>query len=219
MRDRSLSTVLRQPARQPVPGRRDRSPSASTRGETGPVRGETGSRTLNFRGRGLSGFCRSRWSIWPFHPLLSSFLPFTPILEREEEREKKKKKKRRRRSSLEALKLQPFPLSHPLEAWSLLLELCDMRTWYLRQVIACLPLCSFAHACEGRSLQAGTPEIAIRDTYSPCGIGRRSGLPWARLIPRVEMKTTMGPLGSAPARQPTEPSAPAEARDRGKGVA
>nr|CAD1827315.1 unnamed protein product [Ananas comosus var. bracteatus] len=55
----------------------------------------------------------------------------------------------------------------------------------------------------GRSLQAGTPEIAIRDTYSPCGIGRRSGLPWARLIPRVGMMTTMGPLGSAPARQPT----------------
>nr|CAD1830244.1 unnamed protein product [Ananas comosus var. bracteatus] len=58
-----------------------------------------------------------------------------------------------------------------------------------------------------------------RDIYSPCGIGRRSGLPWARLIPRVGMLTTTGPLGSAPARQPTEPSAPAEARDRGKGVA
>nr|CAD1833863.1 unnamed protein product [Ananas comosus var. bracteatus] len=26
---------------------------------------------------------------------------------------------------------------------------------------ACLPLCSFAHACEGRSPQAGTPKIAI----------------------------------------------------------
>nr|CAD1834509.1 unnamed protein product [Ananas comosus var. bracteatus] len=67
------------------------------------------------------------------------------------------------------------------------------------------------------------------DSYSPCGIGRRSGLPWDRLIPRVGMMTTTGPLGSAPARQPTggsqglrqpsEPSAPAEARDRGKGIA
>nr|CAD1829994.1 unnamed protein product [Ananas comosus var. bracteatus] len=42
-----------------------------------------------------------------------------------------------------------------------------------------------------------------RDSYSPCGIGRRSGLPWARLIPRVGMMTTTGPLGTAPARQPT----------------
>nr|CAD1837521.1 unnamed protein product [Ananas comosus var. bracteatus] len=42
-----------------------------------------------------------------------------------------------------------------------------------------------------------------RDSYSPCGIGRRSGLPWARLIPRVGMMTTTGPLGSASARQPT----------------
>nr|CAD1830241.1 unnamed protein product [Ananas comosus var. bracteatus] len=42
-----------------------------------------------------------------------------------------------------------------------------------------------------------------RDLYSPCGIGRRSGLPWARLIPRVGMMTTTGPLGSAPTRQPT----------------
>nr|CAD1832641.1 unnamed protein product [Ananas comosus var. bracteatus] len=29
------------------------------------------------------------------------------------------------------------------------------------EIYACLPLCSFAHACEGRSPQAGTPEIAI----------------------------------------------------------
>nr|CAD1821706.1 unnamed protein product [Ananas comosus var. bracteatus] len=42
-----------------------------------------------------------------------------------------------------------------------------------------------------------------RDSHSPCGIGRRSGLPWGRLIPRVGMMTTTGPLGSAPARQPT----------------
>nr|CAD1830076.1 unnamed protein product [Ananas comosus var. bracteatus] len=34
-------------------------------------------------------------------------------------------------------------------------------------------------------------------------VGRRSGLPWKRLIPRVRMLTTTGPLGSAPVRQPT----------------
>nr|CAD1820426.1 unnamed protein product [Ananas comosus var. bracteatus] len=44
-------------------------------------------------------------------------------------------------------------------------------------IIACSPLCSFAHACEGRSLQADTPEIAIATYARPCGIGRRSGLP------------------------------------------
>nr|CAD1817863.1 unnamed protein product [Ananas comosus var. bracteatus] len=79
----------------------------------------------------------------------------------------------------------------------------DMRTWYLRQIIACLPSCSFAHACEGRSLQAGTPEIAIATYARSCGIGRRHGLPWVRLIPRVGMLTTTGPLGTAQARQPT----------------
>ena len=65
-------------------------------------------------------------------------------------------------------------------------------------ILAC-HLCSFAHACVGRSQQAGTPEMAIRDTRSPCGIGRRSGMPWGRLIPRVGMLTTTGPLGSAQA--------------------
>nr|CAD1823373.1 unnamed protein product [Ananas comosus var. bracteatus] len=60
---------------------------------------------------------------------------------------------------------------------------------------ACLPLCSFAHACEGRSLQADTPKLAIA-IRSPCGIGRRSGLLWERLIPRVGMLTTTGPLGT-----------------------
>nr|CAD1823288.1 unnamed protein product [Ananas comosus var. bracteatus] len=79
----------------------------------------------------------------------------------------------------------------------------DMRTWYLRQIIACLPLCSFAHACEGRYLQAGTPEIAIATYARPCGIGRRNGMPWGRLIPRVGMLTTTGPLGTAQARQPS----------------
>nr|CAD1823407.1 unnamed protein product [Ananas comosus var. bracteatus] len=51
-------------------------------------------------------------------------------------------------------------------------------------------------------LSRHSPELH-RDSYSPCGIGRRSGLPWARLIPRVGMMTTTGPLGSASARQPT----------------
>nr|CAD1818652.1 unnamed protein product [Ananas comosus var. bracteatus] len=69
-------------------------------------------------------------------------------------------------------------------------------------LLAC-HLCSFAHACEGRSLQAGTPEIAIATYARPCGIGRRSGLPWGRLIPRVGMLTTTGPLGTAQARQPS----------------
>nr|CAD1838469.1 unnamed protein product [Ananas comosus var. bracteatus] len=64
---------------------------------------------------------------------------------------------------------------------------------------ACLPLCSFAHACEGRSPQAGTPEIAIATHARPCGIGRRNGMPWGRLISRVGMLTTMGPLGTAQA--------------------
>nr|CAD1839661.1 unnamed protein product [Ananas comosus var. bracteatus] len=68
---------------------------------------------------------------------------------------------------------------------------------------AYLPLYSFAHACEGRCLQAGTPEIIIASSARSCGIGRRGGLPWARLIPRVGMLTTTGPLGTAQARQPT----------------
>nr|CAD1827322.1 unnamed protein product [Ananas comosus var. bracteatus] len=68
---------------------------------------------------------------------------------------------------------------------------------------ACLLLCSFAHACEGRSLQAGTPEIAIATHARPCGIGRRNRMLWGRLIPRVGMLTTTGPLGTAQAGLPT----------------
>nr|CAD1829914.1 unnamed protein product [Ananas comosus var. bracteatus] len=41
----------------------------------------------------------------------------------------------------------------------------------------CLPLCSFAHACEGHSPQAGTPEIAIPTHAGPCGIRYRNGMP------------------------------------------
>nr|CAD1830179.1 unnamed protein product [Ananas comosus var. bracteatus] len=58
----------------------------------------------------------------------------------------------------------------------------------------CLPLCSFAHACEGRSPQAGTPEIAYATQARSCGIGRQNGMPWGRLIPRVGMLTTTGPF-------------------------
>nr|CAD1823389.1 unnamed protein product [Ananas comosus var. bracteatus] len=68
---------------------------------------------------------------------------------------------------------------------------------------ACLPLCSIAHTCEGRSPQAGTPEIAIATHARPCGIGRRNGMPWGRLILRVGMFTTTGPLGTAQAGLPT----------------
>nr|CAD1831534.1 unnamed protein product [Ananas comosus var. bracteatus] len=57
---------------------------------------------------------------------------------------------------------------------------------------ACLPLCSFAQVCEGHSPQAGTPELAYATSRSPCGTGRRSGLPWGVL-------TTTGPLGMAQA--------------------
>nr|CAD1824806.1 unnamed protein product [Ananas comosus var. bracteatus] len=60
---------------------------------------------------------------------------------------------------------------------------------------ACLPLCSFAHACEGSSLQAGTPELAYATVARPCGIGCRSGLPWG-------VYTTTGPLGAAQAGLP-----------------
>nr|CAD1822842.1 unnamed protein product [Ananas comosus var. bracteatus] len=74
---------------------------------------------------------------------------------------------------------------------------------------ACSPLCSFAHTCEGRSLQAGTPEIAIATYARPCGIGRRNGMPWGRLVLRVEMLTTTGPLGKVQAGPPTASAASA----------
>nr|CAD1835723.1 unnamed protein product [Ananas comosus var. bracteatus] len=83
-------------------------------------------------------------------------------------------------------------------------HILDMMTWDLRRTytLAC-QLCSFAHACEGRSPQAGTPEIAIATHARSYGIGRRSGMPWGRLIPGVGMLTTTGPLGTAQARQHT----------------
>nr|CAD1832655.1 unnamed protein product [Ananas comosus var. bracteatus] len=36
-------------------------------------------------------------------------------------------------------------------------------------------LCSFAHACEGRSLQAGTPELAYATYVRSCGIEKPTG--------------------------------------------
>nr|CAD1837692.1 unnamed protein product [Ananas comosus var. bracteatus] len=57
----------------------------------------------------------------------------------------------------------------PIFAWFSWLDTIDH---------ACLPLCSFAHACEGRSPQAGTPEIAYATQARPCRIGRRNRMPW-----------------------------------------
>nr|CAD1832695.1 unnamed protein product [Ananas comosus var. bracteatus] len=67
---------------------------------------------------------------------------------------------------------------------------------------ACLPLCSFAQACESRSLQAGTPEFAYATDARPCGIECRSRLPSHALFIVIFSEPPTG-----------------EARDRGKGVA
>nr|CAD1835023.1 unnamed protein product [Ananas comosus var. bracteatus] len=109
-------------------------------------------------------------------------------------------RRRRRRGEgacLEALEHHLLPHFSPLEAWSFLLELCggsnfnptwlDWKNSNSRLEIerasfaiglgTCdksfdyLPLCSFAHACEGRSLQAGTPEIAIAIHIRRAGSG------------------------------------------------
>nr|CAD1831741.1 unnamed protein product [Ananas comosus var. bracteatus] len=61
----------------------------------------------------------------------------------------------------------------------------------------------YTNPCTGSLPTSRHSGDSHRDSYPPCGIGRRSGLPWARLIPRVGMMTTTGPLGSASARQPT----------------
>nr|CAD1824790.1 unnamed protein product [Ananas comosus var. bracteatus] len=71
----------------------------------------------------------------------------------------------------------------------------------LLRLVACNPY--LIHVFLGSLPTSRHSGDSHRDSYSPCGIGRRSGLPWARLIPRVGMMTTTGPLGSAPARQPT----------------
>nr|CAD1829996.1 unnamed protein product [Ananas comosus var. bracteatus] len=152
------------------------------------------------------------------------------------EKKEEKKKKKRRSKILEALEHHPLPHFSPwwLGAcgWSLVedqtptllglelgleLLLSDEPLGPETDLFACMPLCSFAHTCEGRSLQVGTPELAIATYARSCGIGRRNGMPWGRLIPRVGMLTTTGPLGTAQAGLPTEPSAPADgiaARDR-----
>nr|CAD1830373.1 unnamed protein product [Ananas comosus var. bracteatus] len=41
----------------------------------------------------------------------------------------------------------------------------------MRRILRLLPLCPFAHACEGRSLQAGTPEMAIAIYIHRAGLG------------------------------------------------
>nr|CAD1837646.1 unnamed protein product [Ananas comosus var. bracteatus] len=68
-------------------------------------------------------------------------------------------------------------------------------------------LCSFAHACESRSLQAGTPELAYATYARSCGIekptGRRIDLEWKCWSYHRHLESST--LG--------------EARDRGKGVA
>nr|CAD1832962.1 unnamed protein product [Ananas comosus var. bracteatus] len=74
----------------------------------------------------------------------------------------------------------------------------------------------------GRSPQVGTPEIAIATPARSCRIGRQNESPWGRLIPRVGMLTTTGPLlarrrpdyprtyggsGHVPGRLPLSPGA------------
>nr|CAD1827467.1 unnamed protein product [Ananas comosus var. bracteatus] len=53
-------------------------------------------------------------------------------------------------------------------------------------MLAC-HLCSFAHACKGRSLQAGTPELAYVTYDRSCGIEKPTGAWRDRLIPRGGM--------------------------------
>nr|CAD1817090.1 unnamed protein product [Ananas comosus var. bracteatus] len=60
--------------------------------------------------------------------------------------------------------------------------------WVLETMITLVcHLCSFAHACEGRSLQAGTPELAYTTYTRSCGIEKTYGVGRDRLIPRVGM--------------------------------
>nr|CAD1840476.1 unnamed protein product [Ananas comosus var. bracteatus] len=50
-----------------------------------------------------------------------------------------------------------------------LLKRHDDWTIEVLTILAC-HLCSYAHACEGRSPQAGTPELAYATYVRPCGI-------------------------------------------------
>nr|CAD1818559.1 unnamed protein product [Ananas comosus var. bracteatus] len=50
----------------------------------------------------------------------------------------------------------------------------DDWTFETMTTLACL-LCSFTHACEGRSLQAGTPELAYATYVRSCGIEKPTG--------------------------------------------
>nr|CAD1824813.1 unnamed protein product [Ananas comosus var. bracteatus] len=61
----------------------------------------------------------------------------------------------------------------------------DDWTFETLTTLAC-HLCSFAHTCEGRSLQAGTPELAYGTYARSYGIEKPTGS-GERLIPRVGM--------------------------------
>nr|CAD1838534.1 unnamed protein product [Ananas comosus var. bracteatus] len=78
-------------------------------------------------------------------------------------------------------------------------------------------LCSFAHACEGCSLQAGTPESAYATMFARAVL-RSLRVEWDRHIPRVGMLGYHRHLGGT-SWTTLEPSTPGEARDRGKGAA
>nr|CAD1824791.1 unnamed protein product [Ananas comosus var. bracteatus] len=131
-----------------------------------------------WRLRGFSGFCYTRGPIWPFH-LLLSLISLSPLfLEREEEEGRRRKEKE---SLLRAWSIT-FTLSSSFWwvgacFWSFVvdrsstLEDLELGLKLLRRSFAYLPLCSFAHACKGRSLQAGTPEIAIATHIRRAGLG------------------------------------------------
>nr|CAD1823522.1 unnamed protein product [Ananas comosus var. bracteatus] len=81
---------------------------------------------------------------------------------------------------------------------------------------ACLPLCSFAYACEGRSLQTGTPEMGGNVDYHGAiryGASRTTLrlTHWELLINSSHALCFVVFI--------IEPSEPGEVRDRGKGIA
>nr|CAD1831639.1 unnamed protein product [Ananas comosus var. bracteatus] len=68
----------------------------------------------------------------------------------------------------------PTPLRPPLSSPAARGEKHEdwiLETW---TTLAC-HLCSFAHACEGRSLQAGTPELVYATYVRSCGIEMPTG--------------------------------------------
>nr|CAD1830130.1 unnamed protein product [Ananas comosus var. bracteatus] len=61
---------------------------------------------------------------------------------------------------------------------------------------AYMPLCAFAHACGVAPPKPALPNSLATDARK-CTSERRNGMPWGRLIPRVGMLSTTGPLGTA----------------------